>query len=342
MATNRLEISGAIDVTQFWPSGESDADTTKILLRVTPGSIRVTLAGKNSAQPTSAFDGAVIVGGRKKDGDREVKPVIKNGLITVRLQRVDAPELHYQPDARGSEGKLKGTGLIKKYRQRQAETATARFRRFLQASGGSSVPCTFVSELNPSEGPGAAIDKYGRFVGDIVLADRTNLNLWLLAQGLATVALYDSMLPHEIDESISAWRSGRKLAAGIARLYQARFNRFDQSIVYRPPPAATADEKSSRFIHPKFYRRQTTWWAFSQAGLFAGDFREWLDSKTEECWYLPEFRQKGRKATRYRLYEREFDGDGVGWEPEEFIFKEASSTLKREAAAQQFVAVTDW
>ena len=35
----KLMIEGAIDLSQFWPIGESDADTTTIVLTVAPGAV---------------------------------------------------------------------------------------------------------------------------------------------------------------------------------------------------------------------------------------------------------------------------------------------------------------
>lgn len=340
--THRLNIRGTIDVSQFWPDGKSDADTTKVIVSVQPGDIRVRKAGQSQFKPTQAYKDAVIVQGTKKDGDRDVKPVIKNGQITVRLQRIDAPELHYRPDPRGSGGKLKGTGLVTDYRQHQAETATRRVGQFLKTFGSTKVDCTFTSELNPKEGPSAAIDRYGRFVGDIILPDGINLNLWLLEQGLSVIALYDSMLPHEIDESIAAWQAGQKLADGITRLYSARFLKFDPSLKLRSGTASGPIEGKQRFMHPKFYRRQTTWWAFNQADIFEGDFLDWLESKDEQCWYLPEFRDKGARATKYPLYDRQFDGDGISWGPEDFIFAESASSIQRERSDGTLEKITTW
>ncbi len=341
--TNLLEISGSIDLAQFWPNGKSDADTTKLMLTVTPDSVRIRLAGQMRFKTTLAYEGAGIPG--KKDavtGKSKIESVIKNGTITIRLQRIDAPELHYRPDAKGSDGKLKGTGLIKDYRQHQAETAVVKLAKFLKSFNNNPLPCKFVSELKVSEGPGAAIDKYGRFVGDIILPDGTNLNLWLLEQGLAVVALYDSMLPQEIDESIASWQAGRKNREGIARLYNDRFNKFDPSLEFRAVGSAIRDEGDRKFLHPKFYRRQTTWWAFTQVDAFNGDFTDWLTQKAEKCWYLPEFRELGSKATKYPLYEREFDGDGIGWQPEDFIFAESASSIQRLNASGNLVKVTEW
>jgi len=36
----KLIIDGTVDLSQFWPIGESDADTTKIVLTVLPGAVQ--------------------------------------------------------------------------------------------------------------------------------------------------------------------------------------------------------------------------------------------------------------------------------------------------------------
>lgn len=341
--TTRLEIAGRIKLDQFWPDGKSDADTTKLLLTVNGNSMRVKLAGQTSFVRTLAYQDAGILGAVDEDtGQRKITPLMKSNAITIRLQRIDAPELHYRPDARGSEGALRGTGLIKDYRQHQAETAVVKLAKFLKGFGSSSLECIFTSELKATEGPGAAIDKYGRFVGDIILPDGVNLNLWLLEQGLAVVALYDSMLPNEIDESVDAWKRGRVKRSGIARFYTASFAAFDNDLVYRAGGSTIVSEASRKFIHPKFYRRQTTWWAFKEASIFTGDFGDWLTEKNEQCWYLPEFQEEGRRARKQPLYERETDGNGISWEPEDFIFAESASSLYRSDVSGRPVKVETW
>ncbi|MEJ7735404.1 MAG: hypothetical protein WKG00_40235, partial [Polyangiaceae bacterium] len=40
MATGLLEVRGTIELDPFWPRGDSDADTTKIVVRVGPDSFR--------------------------------------------------------------------------------------------------------------------------------------------------------------------------------------------------------------------------------------------------------------------------------------------------------------
>ncbi|WP_035358497.1 hypothetical protein [Edaphobacter aggregans] len=92
MADGLLEVDGSIDLSQFWPVGSSDADTTRIRVDVTAGAFRFR---PNSGAPfrvTHAFENAKVKGTATYDA-------IKNGKVTVRLQGIDAPELHYRPAA---------------------------------------------------------------------------------------------------------------------------------------------------------------------------------------------------------------------------------------------------
>src|SRR5262249_6297069 len=91
MASGCLQLTGTISLTQFWPEGSSDADTIQVQLggwdafefQDAPGAPFIT---------TYAFDQAWVQG-------RARRKVIREGRVTVRLEGVDAPELHYAPDA---------------------------------------------------------------------------------------------------------------------------------------------------------------------------------------------------------------------------------------------------
>jgi endonuclease YncB( thermonuclease family) len=328
-----LQISGHIQVAQFWPDGDSDADTTKLLVSVGQNSFKVKMPTSDVHVPTPAFDNAYLRGEKKPDGRfKQNKLINAKGQITVRLQRVDAPELHISPGP--IKGKsLAGTGLFLKYRQRQAETGTHALGLFLQglADATGRLPCTFDSNLGAAQGPGDVVDKYGRFVGDIWVGSGptpVNLNLWLLEQGWCVVALYDSMLEGEIEATLKAWRKGG--GKGSRKLYRAKFEPFE-NLVFRKSGSALEDEGTKTFIHPKYFRRYITWFAHHSAGNITGTYADYLESKGEEVYELTEFvaaLQRGKKeSTAYPLYERNFDGDKVGWAPERFIFLEAPSTV---------------
>jgi endonuclease YncB( thermonuclease family) len=90
MPVGLLEVEGTIDVKQFWPEGRSDADTTKVVVTIAPDAIRFRKNDSSPFQPTHVFDNAKVKG-------RTATAPIKNGKLTIRLQGIDAPELHYMP-----------------------------------------------------------------------------------------------------------------------------------------------------------------------------------------------------------------------------------------------------
>ncbi len=339
MNNTTLTIDGVIKLEQFWPKGNSDADTTKLQLTVSKQSFRVREPGDQRARVTHAYEGAVV---HASGGD---KLLINNNAITVRLQRIDAPELHARPKflptdkKTGEFGSLAGTGVAKDFRQRQAETAVVRLAKFIEARGGSEVPCTFTTQLDPKSGPGAAIDVYGRFVGDLMLST-TNLNLWALEQGLAVVALYNSMHDFEIEESLASWHKGQRARDGIVRFYRATFGKFD-ALEFRHAGSRVVNEAGGRFIHPKFFRRQCTWWAYHQAKKYSGSFADFLQRQGEKCQHLDEFLTLHRAAPKYALYDKAADGNGIAWPPEAFIFLEADSLVEKVRGTKRS-KVTKW
>ncbi len=54
-------------------------------------------------------------------------------------------------------------------------------------------------------------------------------------------------------------------------------------------------------------------------------------------------KQGKTKSTLYPLYERDFDGDKVGWAPERFIFLEAPSTVfTDQGGVERKLSKADW
>ena len=116
-----LTVSGSIELPQFWPTGGSDADTASIT--VNSKSFEFTADPSKKPRRTRVFEGAKV----------GTKLVIRGGgKVTVRLQGIDAPELHFPPVIKG----VKGSGT--KYRQLLGETSTAKLRTFATNAGPTS------------------------------------------------------------------------------------------------------------------------------------------------------------------------------------------------------------
>lgn len=316
-----LGITGTIDVQQFWPDGKSDADTTKIVVDISRGAIRYRKDGTAQAKRTGVYDTAFA----KVQGKR--KPVVNDGRITVRLQGIDAPELHVRPKPQPSLGSLAGTGLSRDYRQHQAETATVRLGGFLASKGSGRLACRFYSELDHDEGPAAAIDSYGRFVGNI-LVGRVDVNLWLLERGLAMIALYNSMSRGEINACLSAWNNGK--GTGIARYHTRQITKFDPALVVRAKGSQIVDEGAGKFILPKLFRRQCTWYAYRKAGLLRDDYQKFLQRSDERDRYfeLRDILAGGLNSARSRPFSTCVErGRKLLRRPEQIVFQEDASTL---------------
>src|SRR5262249_35371158 len=143
---------------------------------------------------TNVFVGAFMRGSDTVDPKtgkkRKPKFVINSkSQITVRLQGIDAPELHFKPP----HGRIN-------LRQHFGESATIALAGFLKTFGAGPLPCRVVTRVNK---PNDVFDKYGRFVDDVWLnkaGHEININHWLVQQGWAFPSFYDSMMEGEIRE----------------------------------------------------------------------------------------------------------------------------------------------
>ncbi len=197
-----LRVKGTIDVQQFWPTGKtgnilSDADTIDV--QVDPATSFVF-----EGNVTHAFHFAWTRTRKNKDGSRSPIYVIlsqgtPNAHIKIRLQGIDAPELHYHVDQQKPE-----------VRQNWGKRATLELRNLLKSlASGTTIDC-HVETLVKS--PSEVFDAYGRFVGDIMIADGNrilNVNHWLVEHGWAFPANYNSAQVGEITTINALWASGK-------------------------------------------------------------------------------------------------------------------------------------
>jgi endonuclease YncB( thermonuclease family) len=250
-----LIISGVLRVKQFWPEARSDADTATVDL-VAPTKkpfVFVNDAGKR--QTTKVFDNAEVVGkfGRK--------PVIKQSKgstvrrVTVRLQGVDAPELHYQPVVPGSGGK----GINHPFRQSLGETCADALHAFVSTFGQPEIPCEVVTVVDK---PSEVCDVFGRVVGNLVLVmggSRIDINHWLLREGWVLPGFYNSMLKTEILAVLADHKAAMQSKRGLfsKKIVTTKLAPFDPQRRERKGPATFkpfSDRGPVNF--PKFFRRQ--------------------------------------------------------------------------------------
>ena len=193
-----LKLRGTLDVAQFWPTGQSDADTTKVIVTVHGNSFQFSDDGVTHFKTTHAFDDARVKG---KSGTKTA--IGQHGQVTIRLQGIDAPELHYPLPPLGNKAGLLAEqrdsyrALEKvEYRQYRGESSTAALGDLVHGLG--HVACEVTTRVSS---PNEVFDTYGRFIGDISVerdGHRTVLNDWLVANGWAFPTFYKSMTEAEI------------------------------------------------------------------------------------------------------------------------------------------------
>jgi len=331
MAIGLLRVTGTIDLAQFWPTGSSDADTTKILVNVGAGAFKFRPSPGKAFKKTNAFRDATVIGRVRK------KAIDGKNRITIRLQGIDAPELHYRPSSqisdkkgRTAQQKKRYLEVNEEYRQNLAETATVPLARFLGRAGVSPITCTIESAVDY---PDEVFDTYGRFVGDIhvrIGQRDSNVNLWLVRQGLAFPAFYNSMSEDEINSlrraADQAWAADRSIWPNLPDYV----GRLDWNMIYRRPsqnPLFSEAQDTGPVVLPKLFRRLSSWEVNRYAKMVTGGFWKYLKDHRDQCYLTSEFLADPTSATVYGLHDL-IDPDGfvTVW-PEDLVFRESTSRL---------------
>ncbi len=335
-----LKIAGSIDLTQFWPTGKSDADTTKIIL--TPHSFLYQTDGAAEFKETNVFQNARV------KSEAGLEPVVhyKNTSqprINIRLQGIDAPELHYKlygklPKGHLSPeeyGRLKKANAENEFRQYLAETATVELQKMLKANSnsGSRTDCLFVS--GNIDKPGDGCDVYGRFVGDIIItggAGQTiNINHWLLENGWVFPAFYNSLSDREITDLLALYKKGQSAPGHTLHYYTSEIKTFDFQLQFRDPkqnPVYHPVDDKGKVILPKFFRRWSIYNLYQLAAINIGTFKEYLESKEDDRLILRPDLKKYRQTQKSSIpLSQIFDGSQVMVKPEDMIFIEKPAVL---------------
>ena len=241
-----LRVKGTIDINQFWPTGSgrilSDADTVHV--KVNPATSFVF-----EGNVTRAFDFAWVKTAKNKDGSRSPVYVIHRQTtadpdIVIRLQGIDAPELHYRVDQKKPD-----------VRQNWGKRATLELRNYLKGlAKGSTIEC-HVETLVQS--PNDVFDMYGRFVGDIMVSDGSkfvNVNHWLVENAWAFPTFYNSMQLGEIDSIYQLWA---KTKGGMRKsiVNRATDNMYGLPAGKAGDNPAQANSDKGEVVLPKMFRR---------------------------------------------------------------------------------------
>ena len=241
------------------------------------------------------------------------------GSLNLRLEGLDALELHFRPEVAGAQESHQPRPL--------ADAARATLTDLLNLDPVAYTPPRNLRIKPPAQNDGAAgyilsrrLDVHGRPVcfafagqppevdGAEVFLDRPRLrqsvNYRLVRAGQAYPLFYDTLFADLRRELAAAARAARAAPKGI--WLQDRSNNGLQV-------ANQADLEQRGVIFPKLYRRLTEYFAAGNAGLT--DFLDWL-AATEE--------QVQEPTTNFTHFDNVVEvQDGVvrlKWRPEELVF----------------------
>jgi endonuclease YncB( thermonuclease family) len=328
MFAGLLKISGTIDPKQFWPDGEADADTTKIKLEVGPTSFQFRPHAAAPFQATQAYVGA-------KSRGKTTKAVIDtNGRVTIRLQGIDAPELHYRPTKPSTLTKPQGEkfkAANAEFRQRLSETATLALATFLAPAVNSAglIDCEAHTSVDR---PGDAVDTYGRIVADILVTvggQRVDINQWLVENSWAYPTFYNSMSREEITAFLALTQKARavKLKGRLWAHYSKQIDAFEHDLRYRRHGPADPAGDRGPVIMPKVYRRLSVWAVGRKAKVIAGKFNTYLAGIDDKCYETDDFLQQTHAAQIQTLADFVTAQGKLSVLPQELVFREAPGKL---------------
>ena len=231
-------FEGRLTLISSGRTAQSDADTSKIKVKLAPtrSPLRPTVRPSKRRELISA----------RLPGASRKEVIDKQGRITVRLQGIDAPELHYRAAALKKSSNVSDAKRAKfnsenkpDRRQYWAETATVAVAKKL-STYGAPVKCEVISLIDK---PFEVVDTYGRFVANITSGAgfKTDINLWLAEQGWAYPTFYSSMTQDEIEAYLKIL-SKAKNKGRIWKDYSTDTGKFDSKLVL---PQST-DQKSRK------------------------------------------------------------------------------------------------
>ncbi len=302
----------------------SDADSFRV--DVSQAAFEFAASATSAPVAVSLYAGAHIKG-------TDSSPCIDKGVIRVRLQGVDAPELSFPPmferyEVRknySAEQRDEFARFNEKGQQPLADAARKALHAELVQRSGAVADVVVTSRVNL---PGDVFDTYGRFIGEVTVtqgAPPLNVNLWLIEQGWGFPAYYESMDAGEIQAIDTLTATARAAGRNVWGIFRKEIP--PMTVNRRYSPAASAAAHAPALTLPKLFRRQAVWWAGAQAGLWDVGLREYLVTKGEELLLKSEYLKWGRGAPRHKMSEFISEAGVLTVEPESMVFLEKSAIL---------------
>jgi endonuclease YncB( thermonuclease family) len=270
--------------------------------------------------------------------------VIVNNKIKIRLQGIDAPELHLQIDLRNYSNipKEKRAKMWKrKFRQNWGARAVFELASFLKTKTNTDGHTIDAYAFSRVDKPNDVFDKYARFVGDIVLVkSKTNLNQWLVEKTWAFPDFYNSMSAKEISILASKGKAAKRKGSGIWKGYDDTLCLFDPEMYWKKKIKIDQMTDKGPLNIPKLFRRQVYYEEFKKAEVSdEATLKEYLAKGKDKCYVRKDYFKHGIKASKYKLADFINLNGRIKFYPGQLIFIEDSTYNLRDNNGK---LIKDW
>lgn len=320
----KLRVYGKIDVNQFYPRGKSDADTIKLDIA---DSQAFEYIHNNNTISTDVFYKFYSQShfGKKKLVHNLIKN--KRTYIVIRLQGVDAPELHYKNYGASynsnSPEKLRNS---KEYLQIHGIDSAKILYDFLTSFNKDYLNAEFFTDN--IQNPHDVFDCYGRFVGDVIIYEdgkQISLVKYIAENGLAIPTFYSSMTENEMNTITNYCNLARNSSLGVWAFYSNKLSAFDPTHILTK---SKFNNYQGILNFPKIFRRLTEYYINTGNKKIDNSFLLFLKNKNDK------FLLNGTHYTNLS----ECIINSILPDPEFMIFSEKGSSLVSLNGLEQ----TDW
>jgi endonuclease YncB( thermonuclease family) len=337
--SGRVEISGKIYLNEYFGlGGNSDADTLR--LYITPDSIKFRkYENENWQYSLTLFENAFIY--NEVDGKR-TKIITRNNsksqnYLKIRLQGVDAPELHYAgdkgdlflyPDVFSKYLSLKE---LFNFRQNWGATSTKELAIYLEqfAVKEGTDKIVNVNAISNINSPSDLFDRYGRAIADIQIPEAKNtLNHWLVEEGWAIADFYDSMSNDEILDLKNASLSASSSNKGILPNYKKELVPFDYNLTLEYGASGFIDTDKGPFNMPKFFRKQVDYEILKKSGYKVKTLKKFIETRKSKCYLVEDFLAQRHCAQEHYLAEFIDENEFMNVEPGSLVNIESGSQIE--------------
>lgn len=280
---SKLIVDGTVFIKQFWPSGNSDADTVQLTIEKSPNKENFKfVTGKKEAFYKDFYD---------TPGTND-KPYIKyegqvRQYISVRVDGIDATELHYKFfDTTTLDPKILNSKFVElnkpNYRQSFSKKATYFLTKLLEKYADPKTNSVKARYEFDCKKPTDAIDKYGRFVGKVLIQNekgeyKINIAEELLKQGLVFPTFYCGHTKSFMNRTMKLWEDSKKdvLICHINTSFRKDMLKFDYALQEYDNTVFGCNDNNYVNL-PKFYRRWTLYNILKDSGNMTLSWKDYL------------------------------------------------------------------